>query len=219
MQTPRIRLTNPEAARAIRDTPVLHRFISEQNPSEVAKAIGMPANLVHHHVKRGVELGLVLETRREAGRVYYQLAAKEFTHARTLLEMDEGNTSLMARLSQRFLEASQRCELTTSNADDPDYHVIGFAPSELPLLENQPVKLERGEHSHPSHFQSRSLKLTAATYQTLLLQIAQMISKLETESDADAALCSVTVIGFAGPLRDGHDDSQILTSFLEVLPQ
>ena len=70
MQKDRIRLTNPEAARTLRDTPVLQQFINERNSSDIAKELKMPANLVHHHVKRGVELGLLTETRREGKRIY-----------------------------------------------------------------------------------------------------------------------------------------------------
>ena len=218
MQTNRVRLTSPEAARALYETPVLHKFLAERNPSDVAREIGMPANLVHHHVKRGVELGLLLETRREAGRVYYQLAAREFTHARSLLGMNGKITRLLESLSGSFLEAYRKSEAETSNADDPDYDVIGFQESaSLPI--EAPPRTPEPVAGHPAHFQSRTLQLSAASYQTLVQQISVTIAGLTPEETPGAANCTLTLIGFQGELRPGHDNSQSITSFVPLPTQ
>ncbi len=220
MQTDRIRLTNPEAARALRDTPVLHGFLEERNPSEVAKQIGMPANLVHHHVKRGLELGLMIETRRESGRVYYQLAAKQFTYSRTLLGLEEKITTLMGNLSTSFLEAYRASESQTTNADDADYEKVGFSSGDLPsvadAVADADAKPSERVEGHPSHFESRTLRLTPKSYWTLMRELSKIIAALEAENDVSSKPMTVTVLGFKGELRSGHDNSHTITSFVPL---
>jgi hypothetical protein len=215
MQTNHIRLTNPEAARVLSDTPVLYRFLEERNPSDVAKEMEMPANLVHHHVKRGAELGLLFETRRENGRVYYQLAAQEFTFSRTLLGPDEKITKLLSGLSDSFLEAYRTSEAETSDADDPDYHCIGFVDSELSRKEPSPIT----ESSHPAHFQSRTIKLSAAGYQRFIRRVKAMIDELERESQSSAGVCTIALLGFKGELQAGNDSLENISSFVPLPPQ
>ena len=216
MQTDRIRLTNPEAARALRDTPVLHKFLLEANPSDVAKACGMAANLVHHHVKRGLELGLMLETRREAGRVYYQLAAREFTYSRTLLGLEEKVTTLLENLSTSFLEAYRTSEAQTSNANDPDYEKVGFTSNDIPpVAANTNAKPNEHIEGHPSHFESRTVRLTPKSYWTLMRELSKIVAALEAENDVHSEPMTVTVLGFKGELRFGHDNSHTITSFVQ----
>ena len=217
MQIAHIRLTNPEAARALRDTPVLHGFLSECNPSEIAKRIGMPANLVHHHVKRGLELGLVIETRREAGRVYYQLAARQFTYSRTLLGLEEKVTTLLESLSTSFLEAYRVSESQTSNADDPDYEVVSFEvnakPAAAPPIAPQPTAPLEG---YPAHFESRTLFLTPQSYQTVVRELSKIIAALEPQNEPSSEVCTVTLLGFKGERQLGHNNSHSITSFVPV---
>jgi DNA-binding transcriptional ArsR family regulator len=213
MQKDRLRLTNLEAIRTLRDTPVLHRFLDERNSSDVAKEIGMPANLVHHHVKRGVELGLLNETRREGKRIYYQLAAKEFTHARDLLEYGEKISAALNLLSSGFLPAYAASEALFEGANDPDYHTIGFVdPESLPP---KPKRLEVMEaQTYPAHFQARTLRLSPAQYQRLLRELSQTINDATPELDRDAKACTLTLIGYQGELREGHDNAEDIASFL-----
>jgi DNA-binding transcriptional ArsR family regulator len=209
-------LTNPEAARALRDTPVLHKFLLEANPSDVAKVCGMPANLVHHHVKRGLELGLMIETRREAGRVYYQLAAREFTYSRTLLGLEEKVTTLLSTLSTSFLEAYRASEAQTSNADNPDYEIVGFTSSDFtPAAASADPKPQERTEGHPSHFESRTLRLTPKSYWTLMRELSKIVAMLEAENDLNSEPITVTVLGFKGELRPGHDNSHTITSFVQ----
>ena len=217
MQTDRIRLTNPEAARALRDTPVLHKFLLEASPSDVAKACAMPANLVHHHVKRGLELGLMIETRREAGRVYYQLAARQFTYSRTLLGLEEKVTSLLESLSTSFLEAYRVSESQTSNADDPDYEVVSIELAEIPAVALPSTPQSTGQaEGYPAHFESRTLYLSPKSYQTLVRELSKIIAALEPELGEGSDLCTVTLLGFKGQRQLGHNNSHSITSFVPL---
>ncbi len=213
MQKDRMRLTNPEAVRTIRDTPVLHRFLDERNPSDLAKEIGMPANLVHHHVKRGVELGLLTETKREGKRIYYQLTAKEFTHGRDVLEYGEKISAALNLLSSGFLPAYAASEALYLGADDPDYHAIGFVdPESLPP---KPKRLEKAEvQAYPAHFQARTIRLSPAQYQRLLRELSETINDAAPELNHDAKPCTLTLIGYQGELREGHDNAEEIASFL-----
>jgi len=216
MQKDRIRLTNPEAARTLRDTPVLHQFINECNSSDIAKELKMPANLVHHHVKRGVELGLLTETRREGKRIYYQLTAKEFTHSRNLLEYQEAIAGALNLLSSAFLPAYEASEAQCASANDPDYHAIGFVePSSLPP---KPKRLEHNAvQMYPAHFQARTVYLTSTQYKRLLREMNQIINDIDPEFTGDVKACMLTLIGFQGELRAGHDNAEDIKSFLERL--
>ena len=214
MQKDRIRLMNPEAARALRDTPVLQQFIVERNSSDVAKALNMPANLVHHHVKRGVELGLLEETKREGKRIYYQLVAKEFTHSRNLLEYQERMASALNLLSSAFLPAYEASEAQCAEANDPDYHAIGFVePASLPP---KPKRLEENVvQTYPAHFQARTIYLTSAQYKRLLREMNHIINDTSPQLTGDVKACTLTLIGFQGELRAGHDNGEEISSFLE----
>ena len=214
MQKDRIRLTNPEAARTLRDTPVLQQFINERNSSDVAKELKMPANLVHHHVKRGVELGLLTETRREGKRIYYQLTAKEFTHSRNLLEYQEAIVGQLNALSNAFLPAYEISEAQCAEANDPDYHTIGFVePATLPP---KPKRLEENVvQTYPAHFQARTIYLTSAQYKRLLREMNQIINDMNPQLTGDVKPCTLTLIGFQGELQAGHDNAEEISSFLE----
>ncbi len=216
MQKDRIRLTNPEAARTLRDTPVLHQFLYERNSSDVAKQLGMPANLVHHHVKRGLELGLLFETKREGKRIYYQLVAKEFTHSKNLLEYQEAIAGALNLLSAAFLPAYEASEAQCAEANDPDYHTIGFVePSSLPP---KPKRLEKNAvQTYPAHFQARTVYLTSAQYKRLLREMNQIINDINPQLTGDVKPCTLTLIGFQGELRAGHDNAEDIKSFLEPL--
>ena len=216
MQKDRIRLTNPEAARTLRDTPVLHHFLYERNSSDVAKQLNMPANLVHHHVKRGVELGLLTETKREGKRIYYQLTAKEFTHSRNLLEYQEVMQLALNSLSSAFLPAYEASEAQCTVANDPDLHTIGFVePSSLPP---KPKRLEPEViQDYPAHFQARTVRLSPLQYKRLLREMHKIINDITLESGSDANPCTLTLIGYQGTLRAGHDNAEEIKSCLEPL--
>ena len=214
MQKDRIRLTNPEAARTLRYTPVLQEFVNERNSSDVAKELNMPANLVHHHVKRGVELGLLFETKREGKRIYYQLTAKEFTHSRNLLEYQERMTSALNLLSSAFLPAYEASESQCAEANDPDYHTIGFVePATLPPKPKRPE--ENIVQTYPAHFQARTAYLTSAQYKQLLREMNKIINDINPQRSNDAKPCTLTLIGFQGELRAGHDNAEDISSFLK----
>jgi DNA-binding transcriptional ArsR family regulator len=81
MQQQEIILTDPEAPRALRDNDLVGEFLEPTSPSQIAKKKGLAANVVHHHAKRLLGLGLLFEANRKAGRVFYQLTARRFSNS------------------------------------------------------------------------------------------------------------------------------------------
>ncbi len=216
MQKEELILTDPEAARALRDTPMLAQFLEPKSPSEVAKKIGQPANLVHHHAKRGLELGLLLEDRREGGRVYYQLAARTFQYSRLLLAPTETENWEMRELTAAFLNAYARSDHIAGN-DDPDYTSHTFAAPSYPPEKKKPQNgYTETPEIHPAHYSARTFKLGAARYRTLVQEIAHLIIEAEAETSADSSTCTFAFLAFDGVLQEGSEDSQSINSYAPV---
>jgi hypothetical protein len=213
MQKDRIRLTNPEAARTLRDTPVLHHFVHERNASDVATELEMPANLVHHHVKRGVELGILEETKREGKRIYYQFTAKEYRYGRDLLGMDERITTSMNALSSSFLEAYTAFESHSVEANDPDFHALGFVdPESLSPLPERPK--DQDMPPYPPHFQALTVRLTPAQYLEIMHTLSAMVKDAERQRTNDAVPCTIALLGYGGALRDGANNGEDISSWI-----
>jgi DNA-binding transcriptional ArsR family regulator len=107
MQRDELTVTREDQAVALQDVGFLSHFLTPASPSDVARRLGMAANLAHHHAKRHAELGLLEEAKREAGKVYFQLVARVFKHARALIPVEDPNYGVKTSLSllQRHFSA------------------------------------------------------------------------------------------------------------------
>jgi hypothetical protein len=217
-QVAEIVVTTPEAAAALRDIPILPRFVQPASPSDVARDTNTPANLVHHHAKRALELGLLFETKREDRKVFYQLAARTFKHARDLLNVEEQEIEEMKQLSDAFVKAYMRSDRIAGHLD-PEYSIYGFGDTRsggnIEDLKPEFTPFESTE-ARPAHFQARTFRLSAAAYKTLIQSISSLIMKAEPDSKKDADSCSFAFLAFDGELREGHSDSQNINSFLAL---
>ena len=222
MQKPEIILTNPEAARALRDNDLLAQFLEPQSPSEVAKATGQAANLVHHHAKRFLELGLLFETSRKAGKVFYQLTARQFKFDHHLLGNETNNTDLN-ELTTAFLEAYERSSHLEGR--EPDYSIHSFHDrSEMPSEGHQALLMRNWETSkprenlepHPTHYGFRTFTLSAAKYQELVRKITLLMIECEDEPSSSDGLCTFALFGFHGVTREGGSASAALNSFVQI---
>ncbi len=212
MQKDRIRISNPEAARVLRSTAVLQYFLEPSSPSEVAKQTGLAANLVHHHAKKAFDLGILLETKRENGKVYYQLAAKEFSHSRDLLPIEHKEAEDLRLLTGAFLKAYEHSDALL-NSNDPDYSRIGFGngdPDSAPKLQRKSEFLEK----HPSHFHARSIHLGQERYAKLMWDISKLIEEAKNESTNETDCCSVAVLGFNGTWLERRDNTTLISTFI-----
>jgi len=215
MQQNELVVTRPEQARALQDTTFLGRFLHPASPSDVARALRMPANLAHHHAKRHADLGLLLQTGRKGGKVYYQLAAKTFKHPRALLPVDEAGEPTAAALRllvERFQAAYEACDLLVSG-QSPDWHYYAFDKANPPKVETADA-LDDAYSARPAHFQARTLALTPERYRELVGQISALIDAAATDDDPRAQPCTVALLAMDGPLQEGATDSQYLSSFI-----
>lgn len=197
VQQDEIIITNPDAARALRDTRLLAYFLEPQSPSVVARRIGQRANLVHHHVKRSLELGLLMEQRRQGRRVYYQLE-------------DEG--AFVRDLTSAFMDAFVRPDRLHGN-QDLEYTARGFerVPDVLSDSDARVALSERSE-ARPAHPVSRTLKLQPETYLKLVRDTSRLVLEAESESTLDGA-CTLSFLAFDSVVHGLNDDTQVVSSF------
>jgi hypothetical protein len=214
MQKESIHLINPEAAEALRSSAVLQFFLEPTSPSDVAKQSGLAANLVHHHAKKALELGLLLESKRENGKVFYQLAAKQFTYARDLMPFEQKEPEDMRLITSAFLEAYQKSDALL-RGEDAYVLTHGFVTAADP---QPPIKSKRKEilEKHPAHFQTRTFFLGQARYQQLVNDISRLIEDAQNETSKDASSCSLVFIGFDGQWREDQSqgDTYNINSFV-----
>lgn len=219
MQKEELIVTDVEAAKMLKNPGFLGRFVDPASPSDVARALDMPANLAHHHAKRALDAGLLFEALREHGKVYYQLAARTFKHDMALLPVgdpDERMTATVENLGRRFLtayERSLRVAQGLQEPGEPDYAHYGFGSRDLePVLPVAP-DAESAE-KHPAHYSSRTLRLTPEGYRRLVRGLARLLNDAEREASEGAGVCTVALLAFGGPLSPGSEDGRDVSSFV-----
>jgi DNA-binding transcriptional ArsR family regulator len=204
-------IQNPEAIKTLRETQFLGYFLEPRSPSEVALQAKISANLMHHHAKRFLELGLVFEAKREDGKVFYQLAAKNFKIPWEQIPPDDLIGGTLRDLSSAFSSAYERSDRLSS--ESPEFHMIGFAePSEV----DQPRSKSNAENleARPAHYQMRSIRMTSSRYRALVKQISDLLTDAEMESSSDATQCTIALLGFEGGVADVPSDSHHVLSYL-----
>ena len=208
-------IDNIEAARALRETQFLAYFLEPSSPSEVAKLAGIAANLMHHHAKRYLELGLLFEAKREAGKVFYQLVARNFKLPQNLLPADEEIAQTLSELSSRFVKAYERSDrINTYDDADFEYASFGSPQDYVPGVNHQDAATE----ARPTHFQARSFRLSASSYTKLLREISDLIGNAIMDRSDDAAQCTLAFLAFEGSINDTptseNSDLHNVNSFL-----
>jgi hypothetical protein len=208
MQKDIITMTDVEAARALRGVGFLPQFLEPASPSDVAKQAKVAANLVHHHAKRCLELGLLFEAKREGGKVFYQTAARNFKVPRGLLENEDKIGVTIRNLSSAFMQAFEKSVRLYTKADY-EYEVYGFEdyqPEVTPEIPNA-----GSDEPRPAHFQAVTVRLSPSSYRELIVKLSQLINETNAETENSVA-CTIGLIGFEGILEDvvGEFETQSL---------
>lgn len=215
MQREELIVTRVDQARALQDAGLLSPYLKPASPSDVARKLGIPANLAHHHAKRHAALGLLNEVKRERGKVYYQLAARTFKHHRSLIpagDPDEHTAVTLTSLRERFLAAYQRSD-RREGGENPNWHIYGFDRQGIPEVP-EASRLAPPSEPHPAHFQARTLTLSAKRYRELVRQIAELISDAESEDGPPDHACTLAFLAMDGVLQEGSRDSHYLSTFV-----
>ncbi|MBZ9713378.1 winged helix-turn-helix domain-containing protein [Deinococcus multiflagellatus] len=214
-----LQITDPAAARALRQHHAfLGLFVQPQSPSEVAARAGMAANLVHHHARRLTDCGLLFEQRREGGRVYFQLAAREFRVPMTLLPPGDaqGNgTADLQDLSDGFLRAYER---SWALVHDGEEDVYGFGDAHQPAPPMTPPDAPSPE-GHPAHLDRLTLHLSPQRYRQLARALSALLEEAQTEGhSAGGVPCTLAVLAFRAEDTPHRSLSRAVNSFLGADP-
>lgn len=216
IQLERQRVNDLAAARALRqDSDFLAHFITPLSPSDVAPRLGMAANLAHHHARRLAESGLLFEARREGGKVYYQLAAREFRVPCELLPPEDeagGNsTSSIRALSAEFLRAYERSWRSLKAGEEDVY---GFGSTEQPAFLDQ-LPYPTSDEPYPTHADVLTLRLTPARYQKLARALSALLDEAQAEGvREEGTACTLAVLAYQAPPSQPEQLSRNQDSFL-----
>lgn len=209
-------LTSEAQVRAVQDVSFLGKFLQPSSPSQVARAVGMKANLVHHHVRRLVALGLLFQVGRDGRKVLYQLAARRFQYPRDL-PLSGGYDPLresLHDLTEQIASARERSDASFPG-DDPEYNSHGFEREWRP----PPLTPEGDAHeSHPSHLHVHTARVTPEQYRALALRVSELIREVEWDASATAKTCTFAWFAFEGEMRPGVGDGEWLSTFLVEEP-
>ncbi len=210
-------VTTVEAARGLQNAGFLSYFLEPASPSDVAKKMDMAANLAHHHAKKALETGLLLEVGREGGKVLYQLAARTFRHPANLLPTgspDDRVAHLLDTVKTRFLEVYAHSE-STSQYEDEDYTRYAFGSKEKPLLP-QPVNTDPILEPYPPHSHARTLRLSSSAYIALMRELTRLIDLEPHQEKELGKACTVVLLGWGGTLEGDIDGSTWHCSFIRL---
>ncbi len=197
-------VTGEAAARALAQSHrFLEHFLTPQSPSEVAAQLGKSANLVHHHARKLAGLGPLSEERREGGRVYYVLTARQFRVPMNLLppgDPDENAVRTLRELSAEFLNANAR---SWSYANGGESACYGFESE--PEKASAPLSGGGTQEAHPAHLDTLTLHLTPERYRRLALALSKLLSEAAQEGGSTSGeVCTLAVLGF----RDDRPEKQ-----------
>jgi DNA-binding transcriptional ArsR family regulator len=213
MQKNTMTVTDVEAAKALRSVPFLGYFLEPTSPSDVAKNAKVAANLVHHHAKRCLELGLLFEVKREDRKVFYQLAARVFEITDGLLEFEDFDAVYLRDLTAAFTKAHARSERFKTGTSPA---IFSFDPAFIP--NNTSSVADSTSEARPAHSQSMTIKLRPSSYRELVQKMAMLLSESKPEHADDAVHCTVSLLAFEGALHEtgATDDaeSRWMSSFL-----
>lgn len=215
-QVPELLLMDPEAAQALINVAFLGQFREPASPSDVARKIGMPANLAHHHAQKCLRLGLLFEARREKGKVLYQLAALSFRMRRDLSEAAHFEEAVFDRSARQMMEsflAAKERSYDRLRGDSERWSICTFGTVENPAPA-APIN-EDSTEPRPALFVQRTVKLTPEKYKNLLSRINELIQDVASEREnSSAATCTIAALGFEGVAHDGlSDDSLTYSAF------
>ena len=216
MQQAELIVITPQAASALRDISLLAYFLEPSSPTDIARTCKMPANLLHHHVKRALEAGVLFEVKRESRKVFYQLTARIFKVSRDLVDALDIELEDLKLLSTAFAAAYSRSDQIAGHLD-PDYGIYGFGDASSDPRDLQPsFTSEESSEGQPAHFHTRTLKLTPASYKALTNQISKLLLEAEWDSKNESDACSFAFLAWNGAMREGQSESQTINSYLTL---
>lgn len=171
----------------------LYLFRDPLTPSEVARRLRVPANVMHYRVKRLAEAGL-LEVAEDNGRSRtYRSVARTFAISAEVLP---AVTEALPAMLEGMLGKVQRNFLGRLETDLHDLEA---------LLEHGPVTFELSEsltlgtispHEYPVWTSLATRSLSSAQYQKIIEAVSAVLN--EVEPDEGEKLCTLAFVAFQG---------------------
>lgn len=220
-QLPEVTILDSRAAKALMNTRFLSRFLDPASPTDVARQLGMPANLAHYHAKKYKSLGLLSEVARDNGMVFYQLSGRRFRIRYEEERKEEQSKTpavlLARRLFNAFAEEYRKSEVNTNHDDDlwtvcsfetGDSGGLGEAASGSNIDNAFSISADL-----PTFLIQRTMKMSPDSYKKLLLYIEKVIQDQKAcEVDSRSATCTIAAIGFRGRSYDNQGDNSMARS-------
>lgn len=186
----------------------------------MAAFVNMAPNLAHHHARKLAALGLLIRLERQGGKVRYQLAAREFLVASSLLPPEDGQGNGMKdmqELSEAFLHAYERSWRSMQTDEDGS-----FSFGDL-LLPAPPISFlqKPAAEPYPTHSDTLTLRITPERYARLAHALSSLIAEAAAEPLTDKGqACTVAVLAFGRMPGGGEAEmgglSRSLNSFLDA---
>jgi len=213
MQVAELIITNPEAGQALEAVGFLGKFLHPISPSEVARALGMPANLAHHHARKYCRLGLLFEVGRLKGRVHYQLTARTFKVPEDLVTPG-AYAQMVHRSAEAYLAAYER-SAALSDRPDPFWTICSFGDTDTPTP-SDPTRRATSE-ARPAYLLRRTLALSPERYRQLQAQLDALIqAEPDDRATSGTVSCTFTLLVFEGALDLGANNSTTISSFMDL---
>lgn len=198
-------MTDAAVARALRQGHgFLGHFLAPRSPSEVAPALGMAPNLVHHHARKLADLGLLFEARREGGKVYYQLAAREFRVPWEVVNPLDGEGGEAVELHRLMVAFGRAYERSFRRVGQGEEAVFGFgdgnrAARPLPVPDAPPAE------PCPTHLDALTLRLSPERYARLVRAVTALLDEAAAEGVREGGYpCTVALLAFQGVPGEGE---------------
>ncbi len=174
---------------------LLGEFLEPQNPSQVARRLGLPANRVHYHVKRFVRQGFLQAVTTKGRSTSYQATALEFRAPEQLVSLFSVRQMVQTTLDgfsrhviSQFEQSSLRFDPTE---DDESSLIVSLTKGVSSSSQSEPKR-----RWDIPQLNGRVLRLSSTGYQKLMQQLQDLLA--ETEQDPEAASFSFVVIGTPG---------------------
>lgn len=173
---------------------LLSYFTESRNPSEVAKEMNIPANILHYHVKRAVQLRLLTVTEQIGRRRRYRLAAEKFRIPLDILPLMSEATPLMLRrvLTKIQRGFSQELSYLQENLYEGAYNEGGKRFVDFDLRDSVSVKA-----FFPA-MQLLEIRLRPAQYISLVETLTRELTNAQETVSAEGELCTFVIVAYRG---------------------
>jgi hypothetical protein len=175
---------------------LLSHFTESKSPSDVAKEMNMPANVIHYRVKRAVKLGLLVIAERQGRRHCFRLAAEKFRVPLDLLPLISEVTPHMLKraLTKIHKGFSQELSQVQNTLYESAYDVDGERFVDLDIQNSVLAK------AFFPVIQLLEIRLQPAHYVNLVEILTRGLTEAQEKVNSEGQLCTFVIIAYQGSI-------------------